>query len=260
MHLTLRLLKIICLIYILCTSLTKAPECGVLDIEREDYPKTTVFYTTGEIIPDGNLSEPAWRSAQEIGPFINNGRQGNLDCPVQFTWGKLLWDDNFLYVAWKAYDINIQASQLEQNTNPCLDDCVEIFITPDPEKHPMTWFNFEINCLGTYATGVKHKDFENPPRPEGRYKPLGLMIGRSHVGTINNPEDTDTYWIIEAAIPWSIFEGYNETLPPKEGNTWRMNLYRCGYNVREPVSQWAPLLTQHRPESHGYMTFSREKP
>ena len=48
-------------------------------------------------------------------------------------------------------------------------------------------------------------------------------------GTLNDPSDTDRGWTVELALPWaglaSIADGDGRSLPPRPGDTWRMDFF-----------------------------------
>ena len=98
-------------------------------------------------------------------------------------------------------------------------------------------------------------------------------------GTINNPEDTDSYWTVEMAIPLQPFVGLKnrpKTLP-KEGEQWKLNFSRVEWDfditdgqyqrkkennkhLKEYNWVWSnqKVINMHEPEKWGVLQFTEE--
>ena len=210
----------------------------------------TIRRATGPIYTDGNLTEKDWVNASTIGdyyfPWWEKGER-------ERTEAKLLWDDEYLYLALFVHDKHISAEYFQRNKPVSRDDCVEAFICPDTTK-VRQYMNFEVNVLGTLLCRI------NPlsgPRPT--WEPPGVQIGRSHKGTINNETDDDEWWIIEMAIPFTSFTIFGITEAPKDGDVWNINLYRIGGKVnpqRSCFNDISPEVSFHSPEMFGRAVFS----
>jgi len=227
--------------------------CGSSKMDVGDRVSYTVKRATEKIYVDGNIFEADWDQAEEITPFVFPWyKEGNKDQSSV----RILWDDNYLYFLWRCEDEHISAHRYQRNTATCLDDCAEMFISPNLDES-MWYTNYEINCIGTWLVGAKTD--EN----KGTWEPEGLLVGRSHVGTINNEEDIDSHWILEIAIPFEHFRQFKGQIPPEDGDMWGLNLDRCGGDVNEQFSQWTasktPNPNYHRPEDFGRIIFSSEK-
>ena len=98
-------------------------------------------------------------------------------------------------------------------------------------------------------------------------------------GTLNNPNDTDKGWILEMAIPWSVYKkSYFEKNVPKD-DFWRVNFSRVnwdyqitdgkyerkkdtnGKHLPEYNWVWSPqgVINMHEPEKWGYVYFSSKE-
>ena len=64
------------------------------------------------------------------------------------TFFQVAWDDENLYVAWYSYDKHISAFVTQRHGPVSGDDCVEIFLSPNPDK-VRNYYTFEINAIGT---------------------------------------------------------------------------------------------------------------
>jgi len=224
--------------------------------ESADLPKYTVLRATDKIVLDGILDEADWAAAPSVGPFkfpwYVEGEQEQTDA-------RMLWNDTFLYVAFKCNDKHIWAEFYDTNSTTYKDDTVEIFWDPSPlVKIPERKYNmFEINCIGNLLS-VYVGSGENISQRISRI--MVPHITQSIKGTVNNDEDIDEGWIIELAIR---FEDYTEIYTgetPKNGDMWRIGLNRLGGKTNQQHSQWSPSQTEkpsfHSPKDFGEVYFS----
>ena len=93
----------------------------------------------------------------------------------------------------------------------------------------------------------------------GKWDPEGIKIATQIQGTLNQPQDIDEGWTLEAAIPFELFP---EILPdgkPKVGDRWRLNLSRLEDEMLLK-SQWSQgdrnFPRFHHPEYFGSVEFS----
>ena len=217
----------------------------------EDLPEHTILRAAGPITIDGRISEPSWAAAATVGDF-------------QFPWWKagekeqtaarLLWDDVNLYISFVADDKHISAIHKERDAPVSQDDCVEAFIMPDT-THIRHYYNFEVNVLGTILDRFQLSD------PTGSYT-ADLSAATQIDGTLNDETDEDHGFVTEFAIPFTSFVDTAPNLPPKPGDTWRLNLYRIGGKVNAQYSQWSntgtPQPKYHVPERFGVVHFSAD--
>lgn len=225
-------------------------------LQAADKPEYTIKRTTVPIQIDGRLDEPAWFAAESVGPFqFAWYTQGDKEQTV----AKMLWDDEYLYVAYVCDDAHISAEHFEHDSAVWEDDAVEVFAAPNPDQ-PNVYYNIEM------SVGGANLDHFHPKGPgdelDKKWDPA-LKIATTVKGTLSNNEDTDKYWTLEVRIP---FEGYAKTAkntPPKPGDTWHLNLNRLGGKVNEQFSQWSagtgPEPAFHRPQDFGRVTFSDER-
>jgi hypothetical protein len=217
-------------------------------------PEYTILRAGTPIVVDGRLDEVAWIAAKDVGEFVfpwhESGRK-------ERTIAKLLWDDEFLYLAFICEDAHIWAVHTERDSRVWLDDTVELFTAPDPSR-PNSYYNFEMNAIGIYL------DQFQPDGPGTRgyleWSTDGIQVKTSIVGTLNDDSDEDSYWVLEAAIPFTAFAEGAHTIPPLPGDVWHVNLNRLGGNTNPQQSQWSasqtPRPSFHVPADFGRMTFS----
>ncbi len=211
----------------------------------------TIPHASGSIQVDGKLNEPAWKSAAAVSefgfPWWNDGGP-----PKQPTEAKLLWNDKYLYAAFRCTDTDIQATRTERDGQVYRDDCVELFASPFMDN-PKRYFNLEINAIGTQLDKWR----PNGVRLEKPWNPDGILIATSHQGTLGDDSDSDKSWIVEVAFPYAAL-GKTLPRPPGPGDKWRLNLHRLENN-NGPKSQWSPgdrgRVSFHTPEYFGVVTF-----
>lgn len=222
-----------------------------------DLPEYTVLRAAGKITIDGILDDDDWAAAPSFGPF-------------QFPWWtegekeqtevKMLWDDTFLYVAYRCDDKHIWADHYDTNSDTYKDDCVEMFWDPNPSDPRRKYNMFEMDCIGNLlsvyvGSGVSIK--------EKISRIMVPHISQSIQGTVNDDSDQDTGWILEIAVRFSDYKELFDGATPKDGDMWRIGLNRCGGKINEQRSQWSPSQTEkpnfHRPEDFGKVFFSMKK-
>jgi len=195
---------------------------------------------------DGKLDDAAWKDAAATPAFVNV-TSGNPDeeSPVQGS-AQLLWDEKALYIAATVKDEDVQGGFDKAQKDPHLwtKDCVEIMVDPDGDGDNKDYYEIQINPQNLVFDS--RFDEYNKPKvdPDG---PFGnqdwsakLESAVSVQGTLDNDDDEDQGYIVEARIPWTSFDKA-KAAPPKPGDAWRLNLYAMHDN--NGVA-WSPILSQ----------------
>jgi hypothetical protein len=262
-----------------------------LPCRDEEVPRYKAYQRTGKITVDGKLTERAWQNAPRSNPFVDlvHGTPTHLD-----TRAAVIWDDTHLYVGYWIEEPHVKATLTERDAPIYKDNDVELFIAGSDG-----YYEFEINALGTiyevlffWEEAFERKGYADMPefdrsRPEAkpfngvgyRSHPRGRRIGfwswdypglrkAVHVyGTLNNGNDMDKGWTVELALPWSGLEilakGDGRSLPPKDGDVWRMDFSRFNTYKAPPPSKdsggWAwsshGVWDSHVPECFTYVEF-----
>lgn len=219
---------------------------------HDDLPHAVIQRAAGPIVIDGRLDEASWHAASMIDrfefPWWTSGDR-------ERTEARLLWDDEALYVSFRAFDRHVSAVLTERDDPVSRDDCVEVFIAPDTSD-VSSYFNFEFNALGTIL--------DRSPRSErsSTWNAEGVRVAVHIDGTLNDEEDVDRLWTTEIAIPFDSFDGFSPRLPPVDGDVWRLNLYRTGGAVNLQYIAWSDTQTEtpafHVPERFGVVSFSSD--
>jgi hypothetical protein len=215
----------------------------------------TILRATAPIRVDGKLDEPDWQAAPKTSPFVFNWW---TEGEKELTDARMLWDDENLYVAYYCHDRHISAFITERHGPVSQDDCVEIFLSPDPAK-VKNYYTFEVNCVGTMLNRCRTDWWTGPPT----WEPEGVRIGHSIPGPTKEEAPEDKAWVVELAIPLRNFSRDAAHTPPRAGDQWRLNLNRCGGKTNRQVSSWSPIGTErpsfHSPDYFGYVTFSEKR-
>ena len=226
--------------------------------------------TGSTITVDGKLDEPAWSAAPWTDDFVDI--EGDLKPQPRFrTRAKMLWDEQYFYIAAELEEPHLQATYTEHDS-PIFheDNDFEIFIDPDGDSH--NYVEFELNALNTGWDLHLTKPYKNGGKADNSWEIPGLKTAVQLNGTLNNPGDTDRGWAIEIAIPWEVLGKLtNRPAPPRDGEHWRVNFSRVEWQFDTKQGKylrlsdrsednwvWSPQWTinMHRPETWGYVQFA----
>jgi hypothetical protein len=216
------------------------PERTVPELELVRLPKGTAPHI------DGKLDDAAWKGAAATPAFVNvaSGKPDE-ESPVQGS-AQLLWDDKALYIGATIKDEDVQGGFDKAAKDPHLwtKDCFEIMVDPEGDGDNRDYYEIQINPQNLVFDS--RFDEYNKPRiePNG---PFGnqdwsakLESAVTVQGTLDKDDDDDQGYVVEVRIPWTSFDK-TKVVPPKPGDTWRLNLYAMHDN--SGVS-WSPILGQ----------------
>jgi hypothetical protein len=233
----------------------KSPNKGP-DISASPY---ICYRTSSRMKIDGNLEKSAWQYAPKSPRFVDmiSGAPGFFD-----TRAAALWDEKALYVAFWVEEPFVNARLTRRDSTIFQENDVEVFIDGGD-----CYYEFEINALNTvyevlfiwkdayhkfdpcefnvhtrqaYTFGGNHDrdaaTFWRGTHSRGLRWAFtdwdfpGIKTGVQVQGTLNDNSDTDKGWTVEIAFPWSgmgLLSG-GRSLPPKEGDTWKIFFGRFG--------------------------------
>ena len=226
-------------------------------LAAQSYPEYRIHRASSAITVDAKLDEPAWKQAPSAGDFQFNWWKAGAKEP---TVAKLLWDDENLYVGFYCHDKHISGKVTQRHGPVSQDDCVEAFISPNPDK-PRNYYGFEINVIGTMLNFIRADWYSGSFNTE----PEGVRYRTSFHGLPEKKESPDDdHWILELAIPFRNFAKDAAHTPPQDGDRWRLNLNRAGGVTDAQYSTWSPVSSPkpnfHMPENFGYVTFVKRPP
>ena len=242
-------------------------------------PKEYTCYKSGEeIIIDGKLHESSWAKAEWTDDFADI--EGSLKPVPRFrTRAKMLWDENYFYVAAELEEPGIWGTLKNRDDIIFYDNDFEIFIDPDGNTH--NYCEFEMNALNTVWDLLLIQPYRdiNKAAVHG-WDIKGLKSGVAVYGSLNNPGDVDSCWTVEVAFPWEAFKEIADIdIPPKDMDQWRINFSRVewktevknekyqkqinpGTNKSFPEDNWVwspqGVVNMHYPEMWGFVQFTNE--
>lgn len=241
---------------------------------------------------DGRLDDACWQAAPRSPRFTDliSGRRAIHD-----TRAAVLWDDENLYVGFWVEEPHVAATLTERDSLIWTNNDVEVFIAGQD-----TYYEFEINALGTiyevffiWEAAYTRGGYDQIPefrRDHPQVQPFhgvgftnhprGPRIGfwnwdfpglraAVHVdGTLNDDTDRDRGWTVELAFPWAgmrwLAHADGRALPPRNGDTWRMDFSRFNQYREAPPAEdssgwaWSPhgVWDSHIPERFPFIHFS----
>jgi len=202
---------------------------------------------------DGVLDEAEWSGILPIRDFVSC-----IDASpeVERTEAKICWDEEKLYVAFKCYDSDIQSTFKNRDDPIYEEEVVEIFIDPNCDLKGY----YEINVS---PWNVVYDAFVF--NPNGTRSGMRVDVGWDCEGIetavkIHAAQDEKgekkQIWTVEIAIP---FRSLAETpsVPPNDGDVWRLNLYRIERSPKYELISWSPTLKPsfHVPSAFGKIIF-----
>ncbi|SEI44541.1 Carbohydrate family 9 binding domain-like [Dyadobacter sp. SG02] len=243
-------------------------------------PKSYTCYRSEKgITIDGKLDERSWKKAAWTSSFVDiEGDKKPL--PLQETRAKMLWDDEYLYIAAQIEEEHIWAYQDKKDQIVYLENDFEVFIDPDGDTE--NYYELEINAINNTFDLFLPKTYRKGGKAQLKWDIKGLKSAVSVYGTVNNAKDKDKRWVVEIAIPFSSLSTENvKPLIPADGSEWRINFSRVNWQhevgedgrykrkrnaetgkiVPEYNWVWSPqgIINMHYPEYWGKLIFSGEK-
>lgn len=214
---------------------------------------------------DGKLDDGAWKNAPWTGLFVDI--EGDAKPKPRFaTRAKMLWDDQYLYIAADLAEPDVWATLTEHDAVIFHDNDFEVFLNPTGDT--LNYFEFEINALNTGWDLFLPRPYRQQGKPDNGWEIPGLKTAVHVNGTLNKPGDQDAGWQVELAFPWSEFRRSGKGRP-SSGEEWRINFSRVEWKTRveggkytklpgrEDNWVWSPqgVIDMHRPEHWGRVRF-----
>ncbi len=223
-------------------------------------PDYTAKKIASSITIDGNVNKEPWLSATWSKRFVDmvNAQPGMYN-----TQTALLWNEDYLYIAFIVEEPFVEATLTERDSIIFLENDLELFIDGGD-----CYYELEVNAVGTiyevffiwrdaYTKGSRFDipmfDVHHPQaytfggdydrtgasfwkgtHPRGirwaftDFDMRGLQVGTAIDGTLNNNSDIDKGWSLEIAVPWKSLEllANGKNIPPANGDIWNMFLGR----------------------------------
>src|SRR5215831_14093330 len=216
---------------------------------------------------DGILDDAAWSKAPWTPMFVDI--EGSVKPRPRFqTRAKMLWDQQYLYVAAELEEPHVWATLTEHDSVIFRDNDFEVFLNPSGDG--LNYFEFEINALNTGWDLFLPKPYREKGKADNSWEIPGLQTAVAIDGTINNPADRDRGWTVEIAMPWTAFASRAPVKRPAAGEAWRVNFSRVEWRTevrdgkyvkvagtKEDNWVWSPQdeVNMHIPSRWGYVRF-----
>jgi len=184
---------------------------------------------TNPITIDGRIDEKAWALAPWSEDFVDIEGAGR-PAPRFRTRVRMLWDDQFWYVAAELEEPELWATVRVRDSVIFRDNDFELFVDPSGTSH--RYFEVEVNQFATVWDLFLPKPYSEGGHAVNAWNITGLKVAVALDGTINHVGDRDRGWKVEMAIPWEAFadSGHN-IVPPRAGDRWRVNFSRVEWQV-----------------------------
>lgn len=240
-------------------------------------PKSYVCYKPDDkIIIDGKLNEKSWKKAEWTSRFEDiEGAKKPL--PLQDTRVKMLWDNEYLYIAAVLDEEHIWAYQDKKDQIVFHENDFEVFIDPDGDTE--NYYELEINAINNTFDLFLPKTYKKGGRAQIPWDIKNLKSAVSIDGTLNDGKDKDKSWTLEIAIPFNSLANENvAAIIPKHDSIWRINFSRVNWQheigndgkysrrknkqtnkfIPEYNWVWSPqgIINMHFPEYWGYLHFN----
>jgi len=238
-------------------------------------PRSYICYRAEEVMNiDGNITDKEWSASPWSELFTDI--EGDLrPAPLYDTRMKMLWDDNYLYIAAELTEPHIRATLRQRDTIIFHDNDFEVFIDPDGDTHG--YYEFEMNAFNTVWDLLLTRPYRDFGQVIDAWDIKGLLSGVKIYGTINDPSDLDDKWTVELAFPFDVLKEWGNI--PVDGTEWRVNFSRVNWKTRiesgryvretDPETGkllpeynwlWSPqgLINIHYPEMWGFLLFSTQ--
>ncbi len=234
----------------------------------------TAFYTTDSIHIDGKIDDKAWQNIPWSDDFVDIATASKAPEKL-FTRFKILWDDNYCYIAACLGEPDIWGDLTKRDAIIYKDNDFEVFFDPDGDG--LNYYEFEINALGAVMDLFMEKPYNRGGKANLDWDFIGMRSAVAIYGSLNRPNDSDGRWTVELAFPWRAF---NKNKKPEDGSRWRVNFSRVewpvearydGYKkMKDTVSRrnlsesnwvWSPqgVVNMHVPGKWGYVTFVKKQ-
>ena len=204
----------------------------------------------------GKLDHPFWKEAQ---PFklvdAITGESGRFSTEI-----RVLYSNQCLYVGFDCEDDYIWGTITERKGPVYDEECVEVFLNPAGCSHQYYEINLSPRNVVYDVCVINSRTAENP---DGAFKPLLDMNVENlrtatHVEGKLNVQGKGKRWTAEYAIPFTELFGA-PNVPPKTGDTWRVNFYRIDSPQKGKQEYYAWSKTErpafHLPWRFGYLKF-----
>ncbi|CAB9497099.1 Inherit from NOG: Domain of unknown function (DUF1083) [Seminavis robusta] len=246
---------------------------------------------TTPLVIDGNIDKDPWKQV----PFSDyfDEIRGATDAPpgtrpdqdAQGTRMKMLWDDDYLYVAAMLQSNFTTQAHFTKRNSPIFqkDSDFEVFIDAPANCHD--YKELEVNAINTVWNLLLDKPYDDggsehsgriaQPGDKQYYEVQHQTTATKVIhGKLNDDKEGAT-WTVECALAFSDLLANTttstNTKPPKVGHKWRINFSRVEHEgdtnwTWQAQRIWDPVAKQvkgkvamHLPDAWGYVEFGKQQ-
>ena len=153
---------------------------------------------------DGDLSDEAWRNAQEITEFTQHDPDDGKP-PTQKTVVKVVYDNDAIYIGAMMYDTNPVTTLLGRRDNSLESDSFRIYI--DSQHDRLSGAEFWVNPSNVQIDGILYNDIYDDWSWDAVW--------------LSNTKIVPGGWVAEVRIPYSQLR-----FPDQATQTWGINFFR----------------------------------
>jgi cellulose/xylan binding protein with CBM9 domain len=207
-----------------------------------------------------NMAASPWSLSESFSPFVLTD---GSSAASRKTYVKMFWNEKGLYLLFKCEDPCIWGYFENHNDRIFDEEVVEVFININPDDD--LYYELDLSPKNVLFTAL----IRNEGLPD--YDSIEKLLDRGEIeskviidGVINDPLYKSRSWSAFIRIPFSMV-GLDS--PPKNGDVWRINLYRIDRpfpdvedpDIKDEFSCWSPTCTIpaafHRPDHFGKLIF-----
>ncbi|GAA0529854.1 carbohydrate-binding family 9-like protein [Chitinophaga japonensis] len=236
----------------------------------------TCYRSSQPPVIDGKPDEAAWSQASWTSDFVDIEGSRQPRPPLR-TRVKMLWDEQYLYIAAELEEPHIWGKLLQHDTIIFHDNDFEVFIDPDGDTRE--YFEIEVNARNTIFDLFMPRPYSEGAHALMTWDAKGMRTAVHINGTLNQPDDKDRSWTVEMAIPFTALHLLGVPMVPGNGTVWRINFSRVEWDTDikngqyikktnpatgKPLPEhnwvWSPqgVINMHVPAKWGYLQFSTQ--
>ncbi len=205
---------------------------------------------------DGKLDEPVWARATYTDWWTPpNGKGG--DAPR--TRARFAWNDGFVYVGVESEDTDVWSEFTDRDSNTWEQEVIEVFIDADGDRKDYLELQVTPANVVFDAKFTSHRSDLAAARA---WNMAGLQTAAAVDGTLNQRDDQDRGYVVEIGIPVAEVPGAGH--PPKNGDSWRVNLFRWDWpkDDKQKAAAFSPPVVGdfHALDRFGHLRFVSETP
>lgn len=171
---------------------------------------------------DGKLDAAEWAGAEEH--QLTRSFDGGPT--TKKTTLRMKYDDQFLYVAFWAEDVDVWGSKRNKDDDIYNEDVCEVFIDADADGKTYNELQVSPHNVNFDASFVARRS----DLPTAMKWESGMKTAVFVKGTLDDDSDQDEFWSAEMQIPIANLTAVPSV--PKAGDRWRFNAYRLEHIVR----------------------------